>query len=111
MRLAPLVAAVLALGQGGTASSQSLSEDPQPLACVSSRESRDLFVAKKLAQPFRVMKDTATSASAEAIDIQLCRFGSNLVYDVTLLNQEGRVFHRLVSAVTGAAINAQPPGK
>lgn len=77
-------------------------------ACLSSAESRDLFVTDKLVQPFSVMRDAAQSVQAEAIDIQLCRVESILVYDVTLLNQAGQVFHRLINAATGAPLPSPP---
>lgn len=89
----------------GVASSQTRNEGPLALACVSSAETRDLFVANKLVQPFRVMREASKVAQAEAIDIQLCRAQGSLVYDVTLLDREGRVVHRLVSASNGAAFN------
>ena len=85
-----------------------------PLACLSSAETRDLFVANKLIQPFRVMREASHATRADAIDIQLCRLQGALVYDVTLLGPEGRIIHRLVSATSGAVVNGRPtaePGR
>ncbi len=84
------------------------SEDMSREACLSSGESRDLFVADKLVPPIRVMRETARNQQAEAIDIQLCRTQGMLVYDVTLLDAQGRVLHRLVNAVTGVLLPGNP---
>jgi hypothetical protein len=73
-----------------------------------------LFVANKLIQPFRVMREAARGTRADAIDIQLCRLQGALVYDVTLLGPEGRILHRLFSATNGTVVNGRPaaePGR
>lgn len=86
----------------GSASAQTRNEGPLVLVCVSAEESRDLFVADKLVSPLRVMREASRVAQAEPIDIQLCRAQGALVYDVTLLDREGRIVHRLVQAANGA---------
>lgn len=105
MKLAAAVMAMSTLMLSGIASPQTRRDGLPVLACVSSAETRDLFVTNKLVQPFRVMREAASAAQAEAIDIQLCRAQGSLVYDVTLLDRDGRVVHRLVSAANGAAYN------
>ncbi len=105
--------AVSVIGQSGHAAAQPRFEGP-PLVCVSSAETRDLFVANKLIQPFRVMREAAHAVRADAIDIQLCRLQGALVYDVTLLGPEGRIIHRLISATNGTVVNGRPmaePGR
>ncbi len=103
MKLAAAVLALTTLAWSGSALPQTRIEGPIVLACVSSAETRDLFVADKLMPPFRVLRDAARVAQAEAIDIQLCRTQGSLVYNVTLLDREGRILHRIVSASNGAA--------
>lgn len=105
MKLAAAIVAASILISGGPAWPQARPESLLPLVCVSSAETRDLFVANKLVQPFRVMQEAAKAEQAEAIDIQLCRVEGALVYDVTLLGRSGRVVHRLVNASTGAQFN------
>lgn len=107
MKFAAAMVAVSILMSGGAARSQ-IREGVPPLACVSSAETRDLFVANKLVQPFRVMREASKAEQAEAIDIQLCRAQGLLVYDVTLLNRVGRVVHRLINASNGALLNPHP---
>ena len=41
--------------------------------------------------PIRAMRQASALAGAEAIDIQLCWFRGELVYDVTLLGRDGPV--------------------
>ena len=68
---------------------------------MSSGESRDVFYSNDLVPPIRAMREASQDARAEAIDIQLCRNGATLVYDVTLLDDDGRVLHKLVAASNG----------
>jgi hypothetical protein len=104
MKRAAILGTVLAFGVCGTASAQTRSDDVQPVVCVPSPETRDLFLTNRLFPPFRVMRDTSLGSQADALDIRLCRFNGLLVYDVTLLNHDGRVVHRLVNATSGAAL-------
>lgn len=89
----------------GSAPAQTRNEGPLVLVCVSAEESRELFVADKLVSPLRVMREASRVLQAEAIDIQLCRAEAVLVYDVTLLDRDGRVVHRLVLATNGSPFN------
>lgn len=102
MKLAAAVLALTTLAWSGSALPQTRLEGPIVLACVSSAETRDLFVSDKLMPPFRVLREAARVAQAEAIDIQLCRAQGALVYNVTLLDRDGRILHRIVSAANGA---------
>lgn len=111
MKIAAAAVAVLALIPNGTAQSQTRRDAPRPLDCVSSEETRNLFVTNKLVPPFRVMREASRVAQAEAIDIQLCRAQGVLVYDVTLLDRNGRVIHRLVGASNGAVYMGRAPDK
>lgn len=102
MRVA-LIGAVLALASGA-AQAQAPPEEPQPLFCVAPAKARQLFFEKALVPPIRAMRQAAAGAGAEAIDIQLCFFRGALVYDVTLLDRNGSVTHRLMSAATGGPL-------
>ena len=108
MKRVALIGVMVALMQGA-ASGQERIEEPQPLVCVPPAQTRELFFQDKLVPPFRVMREAAVIAQAEAIDIQLCRFQSGLVYDVTLLGRDGRVIHRLIAATTGVPLGRPPP--
>ena len=108
MKRVALTGVMVALLQGA-ASGQERTEEPQPLVCVPPAQTRELFFQDKLVPPFRVMREAAVIAEAEAIDIQLCRFQTALVYDVTLLGRDGRVIHRLIAATTGIPLGRPPP--
>ena len=109
MKLTAAVLAIATLTLTGAASPQTRREGPLVLVCLSSPETRDLFVANKLVPPLRVMREASRVVQGEAIDIQLCRAQGSLVYDVTLLDREGRVVHRLVSAANGITFNGHGP--
>lgn len=83
-------------------------DEPRPLACVRPALARQLFFERGLVPPIRAMRQASNLANAEAIDIQLCWFRGELVYDVTLLGREGPVTHRLVSAATGVPLGEHP---
>ena len=102
-----LFGALLA-ASSGTALAQAPGDEPQPLACVPASQARELLFQQKLVAPIRAMRQAAMLAGAESIDIQLCRFQGMLVYDVTLLDRDGRVVHRLMSANTGAPLGGRP---
>lgn len=105
MKLAAAVLAISASLWSGPAWPETRVEGPPVLVCVSSAETRELFVSARLVPPFRVMREVARNAQAEAIDIQLCRAQGLLVYNITLLDRDGRVLHRIVNASTGAAFD------
>ena len=109
MTRAALIGAMLALSCGA-ALAQAPPEEPQPLACVRPERARELFFEKGLVPPIRVLRQAAAVAGSEAIDIQLCWFLGGLVYDVTLLDRDGPVTHRLVSATTGAPLGGHGKG-
>ncbi len=109
MGRAGLVGALLTFVWCGVASPQTTLDGTRVLACVPSEATRDLYLAKKLMQPARVMREAAAAARAEAIAIQLCWFGGALVYDVTLLQSDGRVTHRLTDAATGVPLAGGSP--
>ena len=104
---AAFLLAVLASGCGA-ALAQGTSDDVQALLCTSPARARELFFEKGLVPPIRAMRQAANLANAEAIDIQLCWFSGELVYDVTLLGRDGPVTHRLVSAATGVPLGQRP---
>lgn len=81
---------------------------PPQITCLSPVETRSQFMANRLVPPVRVMRQSALANNAEAIDIQMCRFNGTLVYDVTLLDTEGRVLHRLIGAFDGAPMGPRP---
>ena len=107
MMRAALALAVLASSCGAVLA-QSPPDDAQTLACVRPARARQLFFEKGLVPPIRALRQASSLTGAEAIDIQLCWFRGELVYDVTLLGRDGPVTHRLVSAMTGLPLGERP---
>ena len=85
-------------------------------ACLSAAETREEIKARRLHEPFAVLKSASQHFKAEALSAKLCRIDDELVYEIALLHKDGKYFHAHVSAVTGklvefkrAAAPAPPP--
>jgi hypothetical protein len=109
MMRAALFGAVLASRVGAAAAQPLPPDEPQPLLCVGPGKARRLVLDQNLVPPIRAMRQAAAASGAEPIDIQLCWFHGALVYDVTLLDRNGPMTHRLMSGMTGAPLGE--PGK
>ena len=69
--------------------------------CMPPGQARELLIEQKFIAPFRALKEAVRSGQGEAVGVQLCRLGDGFVYDITLLQRDGRVGHSLVNARTG----------
>jgi len=82
--------------------------------CLSAAETREEIKAKRLREPFAVLKFAASHFKAEALSARLCRIDDEMVYEIALLHKDGKYFHAHVSAVTGKLVEykrAPPPPK
>lgn len=104
MRRAALLAVLLAACGGAARAQPAPPEEPRPLVCVGPAKARELFLDRGLVPPIRAMRQAAAASGADPIDIQLCWFHDTLVYDVTLLDRNGPLTHRLVSGTTGTPL-------
>ena len=104
MMRAALLGAVLAFRFGAAAAQPLPPEEPQPLLCGGPAKARQLVFEQNLVPPIRAMRQASAASGAEPIDIQLCWFHGELVYDVTLLDRNGPMIHRLMSGMTGAPL-------
>lgn len=73
--------------------------------CYSRAETRERIHAEKLAEPFAVVKSTAAAMRAEALGARLCRADGAFIYEINLLDRNGRIIHAVVDAVTGRLKN------
>jgi uncharacterized membrane protein YkoI len=100
-----VVLAAAAAGTSGAPAEQAAPKRPDQTApkrvCLSSAETREIVLSRKLSPPFNALRTAATHAHGETIGVHLCRFGEDLVYEVTVLRRDGRVVKVLVDAVTG----------
>jgi uncharacterized membrane protein YkoI len=76
-------------------------------ACYSAAQTREKIVAHKLAEPFRILKSAAARFQAETIGIKLCRWGEDLVYEISLLRRDGHVIHAFVNANTAQVVGSK----
>lgn len=100
MRWAALVFALMCGACGVT----SAAEPAREHACFSTAQTREKIGLHKLAEPFRVMKNAATHFQAEAIGVKLCRWGEELIYEISLLRRDGHVIHAFVNASSGQVV-------
>lgn len=73
--------------------------------CYSRAETRERIHAEGLTEPFGVVKSTAAALRAEALGARLCRSDGAFVYEINLLDRNGRIIHAVVDAVTGRLKN------
>jgi uncharacterized membrane protein YkoI len=69
--------------------------------CLSAAETREMVKSRRLLEPFAALKFAAAQRKAEALSAKLCRTGDDFVYEITLLNREGRLAHVEMEAATG----------
>jgi len=72
--------------------------------CLSATSTREQATAHKLVQPFQIIQRESRQRGAEAIGARLCRWNEQLVYEINLLRQDGRVIHVYFNATDGAEI-------
>ena len=71
------------------------------LICLNAAETREEVKARRLIEPFAALKFAAAQRKAEALTARLCHTGDEFVYDITLLNRDGRIMHVEMGAATG----------
>jgi hypothetical protein len=76
-------------------------------ACVPASETQEEIKARHLLEPFPVLKSAAAQFKAEALSAKLCRIGDEFVYEIALLNREGRYIHVVMNAATGKFIEVR----
>lgn len=66
-------------------------DDPAPISCLSSEETRDAVSDGKVIQPAEASRNARHAAPGELLRIRLCRQGEDYVYVVTTMKRDGRV--------------------
>jgi hypothetical protein len=75
-------------------------------ACLTAAQTREMIKLRRLAEPFRLMKDAAHRYQAEALGMKLCRRKDELIYEISLLRRDGRVIHVSINALSGKIVRA-----
>jgi hypothetical protein len=76
--------------------------------CLNAAETRELVKSRRLLEPFAALKFAGAQRKAEALSARLCRTEDDFIYEITILNREGRLVHVEMEAATGK-IAARPP--
>ena len=66
-------------------------DDPAPISCLSSEDTRDVLADGKVIQPAEASRNARHAAPGEVLRIRLCRQGDDYVYVVTTMKRDGRV--------------------
>ena len=72
--------------------------------CLNAAETRDEVKSRHLIEPFAALKFAAAQRKAEALSAKLCHIGDDFVYEITLLNRDGRIVHVEMGAATGKVV-------
>ncbi|WP_292530490.1 hypothetical protein [Methylocystis sp.] len=97
--------AVAALAATAGFACSARAEDPPParMQCFTMAQARGKFEAHKLADPFRSMREAALRLQSEPLGARLCQLGEGLIYEISLLRRDGRIFKIHVDAFSGRA--------
>jgi uncharacterized membrane protein YkoI len=79
--------------------------------CFTAAQTREKITTHKLAEPFKLMKNTAAHLQAEAIGVKLCHWSDDFVYEINLLRRDGHVLHVFVNAQNGQVIGSKTPNE
>ena len=71
------------------------------MECYSTARTREEIIAHKLAEPFASMRAASRQTGGDPIGARLCRMGTELVYEVSLLHRDGRIVKVHIDAVSG----------
>ncbi len=69
--------------------------------CLAPAETREAIAERGLVRPIVALRTAAVQFGAEALSAKLCRWGADYVYEIALLQKDGRVVHAFVNAASG----------
>ena len=75
--------------------------------CLPPNETREEIKARRLLEPFAVLKSAAAQFKAEALSAKLCHLDDEFVYEIALLHRDGRFVHVVMNASTGKFIGVR----
>jgi len=100
--------AMLALTAAATASPAALAANEPILHCFTARETSERVARLRLFNPLMAMRTTARRLKADPLRTRLCRSGSRLFYELSLIRRDGRVQKVYLNAQNGAQVNLNP---
>ncbi len=75
--------------------------------CLTQAETREEIKARRLREPYSVLKHAAQVFKAEAISAKLCRIDDEFIYEIALLHRDGKYFRAHVNAATGKFVDVK----
>ena len=69
--------------------------------CVPMQEIHEVIAAHGLIRPVIALRAASVQLGGEAVGAKLCRWGLTFVYEIALLQKDGRVIHGFINAATG----------
>lgn len=75
--------------------------------CMSARDARGVIAAKRAVSLSQALRTARGAWDGEVIDYKLCTFDGALAYDLTLLNESGRVARVRVEAASGKLVGVR----
>ncbi|MFC3692019.1 PepSY domain-containing protein [Chenggangzhangella methanolivorans] len=81
--------------------------DPGGKDCMSARDARGAIAQKRAVSLSQALRTARGAWDGEVIDYKLCTFDGALAYDLTLLNDDGRVARVRVEAVSGKLVGVR----
>jgi uncharacterized membrane protein YkoI len=77
---------------------------PPERVCLTVAQAREKIALHKFAEPFRVTTFVAHHFQAETLRVKLCRRKDEFVYEISLLQKDGRVIRVYANAATGKIV-------
>lgn len=75
--------------------------------CMSARDARGVIAAKRAVSLSQALRTARGAWDGEVIDYKLCTFDGALAYDLTLLNESGRVARVRIEAASGKLVGVR----
>ena len=95
--------AVLASASANAAEAEQHPAAAKPI-CLNAAETREEVKSRHLLEPFAALKFAGAQRKAEALSARLCHTGDEFIYEITLLQRDGRLMHVEMEAATGKVI-------
>jgi hypothetical protein len=96
---APAAATAASPASGGPDNRDSTVDGP--LICFSAREMSDRVARLRLVNPLMTMQANARRLRADPLRTRLCRSGTRLIYELSLIRRDGKVAKVYVNAQNG----------
>lgn len=100
MKPLPAAYVAVALSLAGTAAPAARAEG-KARACLTPEETREAIAENALVRPVIALRAASQRFNGEALRAKLCRWGADFVYEITLLQKDGRIVHAFVNALNG----------